>query len=227
MLTDYHTHILPGMDDGAKNREMSVAMLELLHKQGVERVIATPHFHAHREKSVEHFLEKRQAALATIQDASPLPILNGAEVAVEHGISELNGIEKLAIGNSVLILMELPYRKFENWMADELYHLKVEHGLRVVLAHIHRYCAYYSKAEMEQLLQTDAVLQINADAFASWQERRFTKKILHGNREIVFGSDCHNLTDRRPDWDALQKHLRRYTERLCDADAVVDQYERA
>ena len=52
MLTDCHNHILPEMDDGSKSVEMSVAMLQMMQEQGIARVIATPHFYRHREKSV-------------------------------------------------------------------------------------------------------------------------------------------------------------------------------
>lgn len=224
MLTDYHSHILPALDDGARDTETALAMLHLLHEQGVQRVVATPHFYCHRQRSVAHFLEKRQAALEKIQDAAPIPILIGAEVAVEHGISEVQDITKLAIGNTNLILMELPYRQLEHWMTDELYHLSVAYGLQVVLAHVHRYCAYYSKAEMQQLLQFDAVFQINADAFDHWKERRLVKELLQSEREIVFGSDCHNMTDRKPNWDGLQKHLRGRADALHDANAVLDRH---
>ncbi|MGN0648285.1 MAG: CpsB/CapC family capsule biosynthesis tyrosine phosphatase [Oscillospiraceae bacterium] len=224
MLTDYHAHILPALDDGARDTETALAMLHLLQKQGVQRVVATPHFLCHRERSVAHFLEKRQAALAKIQDASPIPILTGAEVALEHGISDVQDITKLAIGNTNLILMELPYRQFESWMADELYHLSVAYGLQVVLAHIHRYCAYVSTSEMQQLLQLDAVFQINADAFDHWKERGLVKELLQSERKIVFGTDCHNMTDRKPNWDVLQKRLRRSTERLHDSNAILDQH---
>lgn len=50
MLTDYHCHILPKMDDGSESVEMSIKMLEMMKLQGVDRIIATPHFYAHREK---------------------------------------------------------------------------------------------------------------------------------------------------------------------------------
>ena len=48
-MTDFHSHILPGVDDGSKDVEMSVAMLRTLAEQGVDRVVATPHFYPRRE----------------------------------------------------------------------------------------------------------------------------------------------------------------------------------
>ena len=52
MLTDYHCHILPGIDDGAQDIDTSLGMIEIMREQGVERLIATPHFYAHEERSL-------------------------------------------------------------------------------------------------------------------------------------------------------------------------------
>ena len=111
MLTDHHCHILPGIDDGSKNEDMSLEMIRQMHAQGVERIVATPHFYCHREKSVERFLEKRQQAFSKVKSLD-IPIKDirlGAEVAIEHGISEVSGIEKLAIEGTNYILLEFPY----------------------------------------------------------------------------------------------------------------------
>ena len=46
-MTDFHSHILPGLDDGSKNVEESVKILKMMAEQGIERVAATPHFMLH------------------------------------------------------------------------------------------------------------------------------------------------------------------------------------
>ena len=68
MWIDFHTHILPGMDDGAETVQQSIKMLRMLRKQGVDRVALTPHFYAHRE-SVDSFLDRRQTAFEQLQKA--------------------------------------------------------------------------------------------------------------------------------------------------------------
>ena len=100
MRTEYHCHILPGIDDGAHNPEMSLEMLEMMRMQGIERVVATPHFYAHREKSVEDFLEKRKNAYNRIKENKFIKnIILGAEVAIEHGISEMKDRKTCNYGN--------------------------------------------------------------------------------------------------------------------------------
>lgn len=223
MLTDYHCHVLPGIDDGARDKAMSLAMLGLLQQQGVERVIATPHFYAHREASVAAFLEKRQAAYDSIAEESPVSEIHlGAEVAIEHDISRMQGIEKLAMQGTDLILLELPYRGYEAWMSREIYNIAAGYGLTVILAHVHRYCGMYSKADLQGILETDAYFQINHDAFSSFAQRSLVKTLLREDYPVVFGSDCHNLADRKPDWDLARKGSR--AEAVKRSDNVFDKH---
>ena len=121
MLTDYHCHILPAIDDGSDSLETSDAMIAMMRGQGVERIVATSHFYAHRERSVADFIEKRRSAFEKLSDKNN--IFLGAEIAVEHGISEMKDIEKLAVEGTDLILLELPYRSYENWMSEEIYNI--------------------------------------------------------------------------------------------------------
>ena len=60
-MIDFHSHILPGMDDGSQTVEESLTLLEMLRAQGVDTVAATPHFYA-RENSPEVFLRRRREA---------------------------------------------------------------------------------------------------------------------------------------------------------------------
>ena len=210
MLTEYHCHILPGIDDGSDSAETSQQMIELMKTQGVERICATPHFYAHREKSVADFLKKRQAAFAKIKDSAAISDIHlGAEVSIEHGISELPDIEKLAIEGTGFILLELPYRPYEKWMSEEIYNIAAEYKLKVMLAHVHRYLPYYSKEELEAVLHSNAIYQINNEAFGSWREKRIAKKVIAEHTHFAFGSDAHNMSSRKPDWDLLQKRVKR------------------
>lgn len=207
MLTDYHCHILPGIDDGSKNTEMSVGMVKLMHEQGAERIFATPHFYAHRERSVERFLEKRQQAYEKLMGADPAvkDIRLGSEIAIEHGISELKDIEKLRYQDTDYILLEFPYTSFSGWMIEEIENISCGFGLKPVIAHIHRYLRFFSRADLETALSLDAVYQINNEAFDSFSERRLVKKLIKEDYPLIFGSDSHNLDTRKPNWDRLLK----------------------
>ena len=65
---DFHSHILPGMDDGAKTPEESLQMLRMERDQGVDTVVLTPHFYRDRERP-EQFLARRRASAEALRDA--------------------------------------------------------------------------------------------------------------------------------------------------------------
>jgi len=220
MLTDYHCHILPEIDDGAENREISGKMLDMMKMNGVGRIILTPHFYPHREISVEDFLKKRNTAFEKISDRSEFEFHCGAEIAIERGLSEISGIEKLRIDNTNLILLELPFSEYGRWILNEIHNLTCDTGLVPILAHIHRYAKIYSKSQMNEILNMNAVFQVNAEAFSSFSDRRFVKSLISSGINVVFGSDSHNLTNRKPNFDLLLKKAKpewiTYSDRLFE-----------
>ena len=225
LLTDYHSHILPGIDDGSRNVEMSLGMIEILSSQGVERIAATPHFYAHRENGVSAFLKKRDYAYQKLMQAQPAVsnIILGAEISIEQGISELADIEKLAYEGTNYILLEFPYTGFSDWMCDEIDNIAYNYDLVPVIAHLHRYLNDYSKSQIEKILSLNAVFQFNIEAFEFHFTRKFIKSIINSGSDFVFGSDCHNLKERKPNFDLLLKKAKpewiTQSNQLLDSDA--------
>ncbi|MCM1507596.1 MAG: capsular polysaccharide biosynthesis protein [Ruminococcus flavefaciens] len=210
MITDYHCHILPDFDDGSDSVETSLRMIEKMKSQGVGRIIATPHFYAHREESVDSYLERRKKAFDILKESNPAVenIMLGVEVAIENGISSLDGLEKLAFQNTEYILLELPFTNYSKWIAEEIYNVSCRYKLKIILAHIHRYRNLYSKSQLAEILEVGAVLQVNNEAFRTFGSRHFVKKLIKDGHEIVFGSDSHNMTSRPPNWDVLKKYVK-------------------
>jgi protein-tyrosine phosphatase len=206
------------MDDGAQDVDTSLEMIEIMKEQGVERIIATPHFYAHEERSLTEYLLRREDAYDSIAELAAVQnIMLGAEVAIEHGISKIHGIEQLAIEDTGMILLELPFRDYEDWISDEINALASEYGLKIILAHIHRYLQYYSPENFERILKTDAVFQFNNDAFLVPREKKLLKQLKEKNCRIVFGSDAHNTDSRCPNWDMILEE--------CDSELLVSSNE--
>ncbi len=227
MFTDYHSHILPEIDDGSKSAEESVQMLEKLSEQGLERVVATPHFYAHREESVESFIKKRKSAYEKLSRKN-IPVKEiylGAEILMESGISECDGIEKLAIEGTNLILLEPPYYDCPKNLTDEIYSISYDYKLKPIIAHIHRYIGLYEKSEIEELLKIDAVFQINNQAFRNFREKHFVKSLIKEGYPLVFGSDCHNMTSRIPDFDVILKKGK-LKESIERSDKIFEEYRK-
>ena len=96
-MIDFHSHILPGIDDGSRNVKMSLGMIEELSRQGVDTICATSHFYV-TQRTPEHFLERRQEAYELLEPVLPdnAPrILLGAEVLYFPGISRLESLPSL------------------------------------------------------------------------------------------------------------------------------------
>lgn len=223
MLTDAHAHFLPCMDDGSQSMGMSLEMLERLHAQGVERAVATPHFYLHREPDPAAYLEKRQARFdALLEQQPPVELRLGAEIAIEQGISDLPQLPQLAVTGTDLILLELPYAPYQSWMEQEVHAIAVQHGLTPVIAHIHRYLMWYSAAELDAVLGWDAVFQVNAEAFDSFRQKRVVKELWKRGLPVLFGSDCHDLSGRKPNFDLLQHKAK--PERIQQAERLFAQH---
>ena len=122
-VVDFHTHVLPQIDDGSGSVKESLEMLRMEGTQGVRRVVATPHFYAQVD-SVKSFLERRSEAVSRLREAMEgvpgLPRLSvGAEVHYFSGISEAGILPELAIDNGRFVLVELPMRVWTDKMYQE------------------------------------------------------------------------------------------------------------
>ena len=202
-MTDFHSHILPGVDDGSKCLEESLEMLELLAAQGVKRVVATPHFYPNRY-SVAEFLEKRNSAYKLIEShitsAHPQIVL-GAEVKFYDGISRLENLDSLFIEKTEILLLEMPFERWSEYTVKQLINLSSSGICTVVIAHIDRYIQFQSKAVLDELFRSGVLFQINSEAFKCFFERQRMLKLLKEHRIHFIGTDCHNLTDRAPNMD--------------------------
>jgi protein-tyrosine phosphatase len=183
------------VDDGSKDLQMSQNMLRLLADQGVTAVVATPHFYAASDNP-EAFLDRRAEAFARSGE-TPIPVLAGAEVAYFDGMSRSDALQKLCLGSTRYLLVEMPYGTWSRRMIREICDLPVQQGVLPVLAHVDRYRKEFDKFAAA-LAEQDIPAQINADSLLSWRTRSWALRQLRQGSVRLLGSDCHNLTTRRP-----------------------------
>ncbi len=200
-MIDFHSHILPGMDDGSKSVEESVEMLNALSEQGITRVVATPHFYANDE-SVSEFLGRRQESLEKLsRNLSPqMPqIMLGAEVRYYEGLSRHENIRDLCLQGTKLLLIEMPECRWSEFAIRELTDIACGGRIIPVLAHIER-CIFLQKKEvLFRLLHNGVLMQINAEFLSGFLSRGKAVKLLKNNQVHFIGSDCHNMQSRPPD----------------------------
>ena len=199
-MIDWHSHVLPGIDDGSQDVAESISLISAQASQGITTVVATPHFYANYE-SVDTFLSRRKAALdllrSELPDGSP-EIRLGAEVRYYQGISRLEGLKELRIEGTKLLLLEMPRTAWTESMIRELIELSGKSGIQLVLAHVERYIDLQKRTTVKRINDAGILKQVNAEYFISFlSKRKAITALKEGDIQFV-GSDCHNLTSRPP-----------------------------
>lgn len=210
-MIDWHSHILPKMDDGSRSVDESLSMLDVMRAQGVSSVVATPHFYANDE-SVDSFLHRRELSFELLSKSlspSHPRIYCGAEVAYYPGIAKMKGLSSLAIGNTDILLLEMPFNKWTKYTVKELYELAGTSGLRIVLAHIERYITFQNSSTFAELCANGLYMQVNASFFKGIGNRMKAYGLLNSGLIHFIGSDCHNLTSRPPNLDEAYKSIKK------------------
>ncbi len=193
-ILDFHAHILPGADHGSRSLETSLLQLKLLRDAEVAAVVATPHFYAHEEKSVDSFLAKRQTSAEALLRALPKgetfpSIYLGAEVLVCHGLDKMEGLEKLCIGDSSIILLEMPFTDWGSGLMETVEAI-VRRGLTPLMAHIDR----YRPDQRALFFETGGIyFQVNASALCLPFVRRSFRRMAKDNLFSAIGSDLHGV----------------------------------
>lgn len=201
MIIDFHSHILPQVDDGSKSIEESVEMLKRMKEQGIGMVVATPHFYANHDNP-ERFLARRARGFQALKLllAEDMPkILLGAEVAYFPGMSQSKALQDLVIEGTRAILVELPMGKWSDSVYRELRQIYEQQHLIPIVAHVDRYLTPYRSFGIPKRLEELPVLvQANAEFFLEKATARKAKKMLAAEQIHLLGSDAHNLTNRAP-----------------------------
>lgn len=206
-MTDLHTHILPGMDDGSRSVEMSLAMLEEEAAQGVDTVALTPHYYRDRERA-DSFLTRRARALEALEAAiaalpedrrAALPKrVVAAEVAWVPNLVDCSRLRELCYAGTDMFLLELPMQPWYDGLFSQLYDLMNVTGLTPVIAHIDRYWSSQKPERMEELFSLRLPTQLSAEALLRFPTRGRALKYLQSGRAQILMSDCHNMSSRRP-----------------------------
>jgi len=205
-ICDLHGHFLPGMDDGCKTPEESLQVLQSSYHQGIHRVFATPHYYP--VEPVEEFLQRRAEAVRLLQDyiqsqgVEDIPqICLGAEVAYRPGLGHEENLEKLCLGSSRYLLLEMPFSRWGKAEEREVRNICINGNVTPILAHIERYFDYQDKRTLMGILEQDVLVQMNAEAIADGATRRSALKLLKKGIVQLLGTDCHNMTDRAPNME--------------------------
>ena len=201
---DMHCHILPALDDGAKDMGKTREMLQMAYEEGIRRVIATPHSFAGKRSVSSETIRKTILEIEKQMDewGFYIKIYPGNEIYYRSGVEELleqNVICTLADSNYVLVEFD-PMTEY-SYLRDGI--LKLDsYGYIPILAHVERYeCLFEKKERLQRVKDHGGFIQVNASSFQGGMFDEMAKRaryIMKNDLLDFVGTDAHSTGKRSP-----------------------------
>lgn len=203
-MIDIHSHILPGIDDGSKDMEMSIKMLKLAEEKGTRIMVATPHYirSIYENHYDEVFALHQELKLVAAAVGINVEILLGQEVMLDKHSLKLCKEKRLrGINGTSYMLIEFPMDKLPKDALDLIYELRLL-DIKPIIAHPERYVYIHeSPTTINDFIEEGCAFQINTGSL----EGLFGKKIQSCAKLLVqkglgnfIASDAHSTNRRCP-----------------------------
>jgi len=195
--TDMHSHLIPGIDDGAQTIEESIDLIRSLYNLGYKKIVTTPHVmleYAKNTPAIIHSgLEKLKTAVAEAQ--IPMSIEAAAEYMLDDGFAKKFRSGELLTFGKKYVLIELSVFIPPDSLFQTIFDLKLD-GFNPVLAHPERYSYWhYNFGHYASLKDREILFQINLPSLSGYyspEVRKITEKLIDNNMVEFAGSDLHN-----------------------------------
>lgn len=220
---DMHCHILPGVDDGAKDLEDTKEMLKIAYQEGIRVIIATPHHHDRRGKASIERLQRRLREVEELIDEMgiDMEIHLGMEVFFGQDILEELGEGMIAtMGGSEYVLLEFSPEDDFAYIQRAVQKVQMK-GYGVIIAHVERYmCLLKNIDHIRYLVEMGAYIQVNASSIiGGFTVKRFIKAMMKERLVHFVGTDAHSPNHRSPLMQKAvayveKKHGHDYMERI-------------
>ncbi|MCH7407975.1 capsular biosynthesis protein [Belliella sp. DSM 111904] len=199
LQADMHSHLIPGIDDGAKTMEQSIALIKKLHSYGLRKLITTPHimfeFYKNDPKIIGDGLSRLQKAVQN--EGIDIEIQAAAEYYIDEIFYEniKKGGSFLTIKDN-LILVETSFINKPALLIDALFELEMK-GYQPILAHPERYQYLMADRNLQnELIERGVYFQLNLlslTGFYSKEVKQFGEKLIDEGKVKLLGTDCHNM----------------------------------
>lgn len=198
-MVDLHSHLLPGIDDGAPDSGASQKILQQLLACGVTRVALTPHFYP-AKNSVSNFLAARREAyerLLVLPESREFRFLLGAEVYLTESLFNARDLEALCLEGTGLMLVEPAEREgLTQGLVERLERLVSFYDLTPVVAHIDRFpYLFRNRKALNRLRELGCLFQMNVSGALEWGKKRACRRLLREGQVDFLGNDLHRPTD--------------------------------
>ena len=202
-FSDIHTHILPGVDDGAKSISDSMSIIDMAYNDGTRLIVCTPHYRGPYKKNTPEHLKSVFEDLKKISSHKypDLKLYLGNEVYCEPDVSQkVYEGRALTINDTYYCLLEFRTGTPVNYILNGVSEM-IRYGFTPIVAHVERYEAFRNNFDLiYDVIEMGAYIQINADSVMGingHKVKSYCKKILKENLVSFVASDTHNV-DKRP-----------------------------
>lgn len=207
-MIDIHNHIVYGVDDGSRNLDESIKMVELYKKAGFDQIIATSHYDKSRYTVDANEIKEKVSIINDEIEKRTLDfkVYPGHEIQVELDmIKKIKSGDLLTLNNSRYVLCELSFVNKPTFLKDLFYNLELE-GYVPIIAHVERYPYVENNIEwLEDFIKMGALIQINYSSIKSNYE--ITRELLERNMVHIIGTDSHQSEWRNPDIRAYKDEM--------------------
>lgn len=212
MIIDMHCHILPGIDDGARDEDSMKRMLRIADAEGVEVIVATPHFTlGEDEKRVEAIKTKYDLTRSAWKELGPQKELYlGSELLWEEGIIDaLESGKALTINGTSYVLVEFLLNAGCEYIENAIRKLEYA-GYFPIIAHVERYEQLQKRKAIKKLVDMGAYLQVNVSVLLGkhgfWKKYCMMQCLKKGLVHFV-GTDAHNSRGRKSEMKQCAQYL--------------------
>lgn len=202
-IYDIHCHIIPGVDDGSKNLEMSRWMLQKEYDEGVRHIIATPHFRYDMFEASLNAVKKQFLRVKAAAEEIGIELYLGCELHASMDMAAcLKSGERLTMAGSRYVLTEFSTIDQKSYIRDRCQEL-IRWGYYPIIAHVERYRAVNGDLDfVDELRSMGAYIQVNTDSITGkdgFTIKRFCKKLIKEDLLDFVGTDGHDKSKRVPE----------------------------
>ena len=197
LVTDFHSHLIPGIDDGARTIEDSLTMIRQFKELGFKKLITTPHIQDEYYKNTpEIILSGLETVKAAMDEAGiEIEIEAAAEYLLDDGFEKkLKSGELMTFGQKH-ILVELSYFSPHPNLLTFIFELQLE-GYQVILAHPERYSYWFNSLQkFDELKNRGVLFQLNTVSLSGHygnEVKKIAEKLIDQGVYDFIGSDMHN-----------------------------------
>lgn len=210
---DIHAHLLPKIDDGAKDLDTSLEMFRIAEKSGIREMILTPHFKPMRHNAgpekIAVLIGQMEAKLK--EEKIDIQLYPGNELYYHSEmVSRIEEKQACTMADSDYVLVEFGPMDEYDYIRNGIYQV-IAGGYRPILAHAERYEAVSRGEErVEDLIQMGCYIQLNAGSIMGqfgFGTKQFTKKLLKQRLVHFVATDAHDTAKRAPKLNECAKYI--------------------